>query len=96
MFYKAEMATMLPVMKYKKFPYTVIRPMALVKEKEIIKFATEKGFHNLVCKCPYSKNSKRLEVRQMIKELSKNNRGLRDNIYKAMKNVNLEYLLASH
>lgn len=91
--YKSEVATMLPVMEYRKFAQTVIRPLALVKEADIIKFAQTRGFSSLVCRCPYGRNSKRLEIRGMIKELAKTNVSVRENIFKAMANVKMEYLL---
>ncbi|MCK4798603.1 MAG: tRNA 2-thiocytidine biosynthesis protein TtcA, partial [Spirochaetes bacterium] len=92
-FFKSEIATMLPVFKYKKYPCLVIRPLALVKEEEIAQFAENKNFDNLISSCPYGKNSKRLEIRRMIKDLAKNNKSIRENIFKAMKNVNVKYLL---
>ncbi len=91
--FKSEIATMLPKFKYKKFPYTIIRPLALVNEKQIIKFAKLKGINRLICKCPYGKNSKRLEVRNAIEILSKKDKSIRLNIFNSMNNVNLEYLV---
>ena len=93
MLYKSEIATMLPKLTYKKFPYTVIRPLALVYEKQIIKFAEKKGINRLICKCPHGQNSKRLEIRQVIDSLSKKDKTIRLNIFNSMNNVNIEYLV---
>lgn len=90
--YKGELATMLPVFTYKKFPYTIIRPLALVYEKFIIKFAEQMNFKNIVCKCPYGRNSKRLQVRKAIDLLAAGEKSTRLMIYKSMNNVNLAYL----
>lgn len=92
-FFKCEIATMLPIFKYKKYPLSIIRPLCRVKVKDIIKFAKEKDFYGMTCSCSYNSNSKRLEVREMIESMSKKNKNIRDNIFKAMKNINNEYLL---
>lgn len=91
--YNSEISSMLPKFKYKKFPYTVIRPLALVSERLIIKFAEMKGIDHLICKCPYGQNSKRLDVRKAIKMLSARDPSIRLSIFRAMGNVNPEYLL---
>ena len=91
--YKSEIATMLPKLTYKKFPYTVIRPLALVYEKQIIKFAKKKGINRLICKCPHGQNSKSLEIRQVIDSLSKKDKTIRLNIFNSMNNVNIKYLV---
>ena len=83
---------MLPVFTYHKFPYTIIRPLALVYEKDIIKFAKQKNINNLICRCPYGKNSKRLHVRKAIAGLSAKEDSVRYMIFKAMHNVNLSFL----
>lgn len=91
--YKSEIATMLPKFTYKKFPYTVIRPLALVYEKQIIKYAKLKGINSFLCKCPYGKNSKRLDIRKMIEALSVKDKNIRLNILNSINNVNIEYLV---
>jgi tRNA 2-thiocytidine biosynthesis protein TtcA len=92
MCYKGELAAMLPVFTYHKFPYIIIRPLALVYEKHIIKFAKEKQINNLICTCPYGKNSKRLHVRKAIATLAAKEESVRYMIYKSFHNVNLAYL----
>ena len=83
---------MLPVFTYHKFPYTVIRPLAMVKEREIIRFATDKGLSQIVCKCPYGQNSKRKVIREAIAGLSRQDKAVREMIFKSMSNVNMDYL----
>ncbi|MBN2544706.1 MAG: tRNA 2-thiocytidine biosynthesis protein TtcA [Spirochaetes bacterium] len=92
-FFKAEIAAMLPVFEYKKYPVTVIRPMARVKEKEIAEFAKEKNFFGLTCSCKYGKNSKRLDIKALISQIGDKYHNLRENIFDSMKNINNEYML---
>ena len=92
MAYKSEMSTMVPVMKYDNFPHTVIRPLALVKEREIVSFAKDLGIHNLICTCPYGVSSKRKIVREKLEFLAKDGDYIKDNMFRALSNVNTKYL----
>lgn len=91
-FFKAEVSTMLPVFKYKKFPFTIIRPLAKVKEKEIIKFIDEKNIKVLEFKCPYFSNSYRLAIKEMINKFACRYDHIKENIFKSMRNIKQEYL----
>ncbi len=95
MSYKGELSTMLPVLKYDRYPHTVIRPLALVQEKEIIDFATEYDLNKLVCTCPYGKKSKRKDMRAVINNMAEDAEYIRDNIYKALSNPVQRYLIGS-
>ena len=93
MFYNGKIAAMKPVMKYERFNNTIIRPLAYVKEEQIRKLAAKKEFINLVCNCKYGENSKRLKMKSFIKMLEKDNKAIRENIFKSLKNVESDYLL---
>lgn len=90
---KGDMAGMLPVMKYRKYPCTIIRPLAYVREEEIIEYSEKTGISSVVCTCPYGQKSKRKEIRSMIREVSSKNPNVQENILKAMHNVDMDYLL---
>jgi tRNA 2-thiocytidine biosynthesis protein TtcA len=92
MLYKAQISGMLPTLKYSKYPVSVIRPLALCEERQIIAFAEEKGFRSAACTCPYGRDSKRKEVRARIAELTGGSSQQKRNLYESMSNVNGEYL----
>ncbi len=92
MLYKAQISGMLPVVKYNKYPLSVIRPLALCEERQIIAFADEKGFRSAVCTCPYGLESKRREVRGRISSLTGGSSELKRNLFDSMSKVNQEYL----
>lgn len=92
MSYKGELSTMLPVLKYDNYEQTVIRPLALVKESEIIDFAEEKGIRNLTCTCPYGRKSKRKDMRAVINSMAEEDESIRDNLYKALSNPVPRYM----
>jgi len=92
-FFRGETATMLPKFTYDKFPYSVIRPLAFVKESQIREFAEEKGFTGLMCNCGYGEDSRRLQIKQLISDISSKNKSIHENIFRSMSNVNMEYML---
>ena len=93
MVYKSEMSTMLPFMKYDKYPQIVIRPLARVQENEIIRFAKEMGFDSTALTCAFGKKSKRLDMRKVIDSIAEvEGNKARDNIFNAMSHVKERYL----
>ncbi len=95
MMFKGEMGGMLPVVKYNKFPCTIIRPLAYVREEEIIEYAGKMDILSIVCTCPFGKKSKRKEIREIIRTISKTNPNIQENILKSMHNVDMDYLLGT-
>lgn len=92
MLYKGEISGMMPVLKYDKYPITLIRPLALCEERQIIAFAEEMGFRSVTCSCGYGNDSKRRVVREKIRELTGGSSELKHNLYNSMSKVNLGYL----
>jgi tRNA 2-thiocytidine biosynthesis protein TtcA len=92
MLYKGEMSGMKPVVAYEKYPLSVIRPLALCEERQIIEYAAEKGFRSAACTCRFGLESKRREVRARVKELTGSSSELKRNLFASMSKVNLEYL----
>jgi tRNA 2-thiocytidine biosynthesis protein TtcA len=92
MLYKGQISGMLPSLRYDKYPISIIRPLALCEERQVIAFAEEKGFRSAVCTCPYGRESKRREVRSRIAELTGGSSQLKRNLFDSMSNVNAEYL----
>jgi tRNA 2-thiocytidine biosynthesis protein TtcA len=92
MLYKGQISGMLPALRYRKYPVSVIRPLALCEERQVIAFAEAKGFRSASCTCPYGRDSKRREVRAKIAELTGGSARLKRNLYDSMSNVNEEYL----
>ena len=102
-FYGSEIKTMLPKLHSTNFPgLELIRPLYFVKEADIISW---KKFNNLTflnCACKFTmenysneheSNSKRLEMKKLIRELRKVNPNVDHNIFTSMTNVNLDTVL---
>ncbi len=83
LFHKAEFEGMLPVIKFKKFDVTIIRPLIYVEEDEIIKFAKHYEILKIFCKCPKGQTSKRKEVKKIIHEIEKQFPNIKSNLSQA-------------
>lgn len=92
-FFSAEISTMVPFQSLFKGKITLIRPLALIEEKKIEKFALEMGLPFGPSGCPSSGKTKRKVVKDLIEALSKKNRRVKGNIFRALSNVKLDYTL---
>ena len=101
MLYGAEIKTMLPKLHSENFEgLELIRPLYLVKEKDILSW---KNFHNLEflnCACSFTERtnndediSKRKEIKDLISLLRTKNKNIDFNIFKSVSNVNLNTVL---
>ena len=104
MFYGSEVKTMMPKLHSDNFPgLELIRPMYLVKEEAIINWKNYNKLEFINCACRFTENcsvnddsdSKRLEMKNLVKELRKKNKNIDYNIFKAMDNINLECVLGT-
>ena len=102
MFYGSEIKTMMPKLHSDNFPgLELIRPLYLVREENIIAWRKNHNLEFLNCACRYTEevnnkniDSKRLEIKNLIKELKKINPNIDYNIFKSLDNVNLNCVLA--
>lgn len=103
MLYGSEIKTMMPKLHSDNFPgLELIRPLYLVKEEAIISW---KNFNNLTflnCACKFTEksivnesDSKRKEMKELIKYLKTKNKDIDFNIFKALDNVNLNCVLGT-
>lgn len=90
---KAELSTMIPKLKYNNYPVTVIRPLCYVSEKRIIDHAKNNGYFGFTCTCNYQENSDRKLARSKIDLLTNGDEKTKERMFKALKNVQKDYLL---
>jgi tRNA 2-thiocytidine biosynthesis protein TtcA len=89
---KGELSSMPVRLDYDKYPITLIRPLAMVEERQIIGFAESAGFRAKACTCPYGKNSKRRVMREKLAQFTGGDLGVKHRIFESLHNVNMEYL----
>lgn len=92
-FYCAEISTMVPLQNLFKGKITLIRPLALLEEKKIERFAREMGLPFAPSGCPSSGKTKRKVVKDIIEFLSKRDDRVKGNIFRALSNIKLDYTL---
>lgn len=99
MFYGSQIQTMVPKVKsINVADMELIRPMYYIEEKDIISWCEDNNldFPKITCAFmsgKYTKSPKRLEIKELIKELQKNNINIRKNVFKSMENINLNMVL---
>ena len=96
-FYGAEVKTMLPKLHSANFSnMELIRPMYLIKEKDIISWAKGNNLSFMKCACKVEEkglDSKRLEMKKLIDDLRKQNKNIDKNIFTSLENINLDVIL---
>lgn len=92
-FYGASISTMLPVQELFGGRLTVIRPLYLVDEDRIRRYAKSMGWSKIELGCPSAGSSKREEIKTMLKHFYRSNKKIKGNIFHALQNVNPDYLL---
>jgi tRNA 2-thiocytidine biosynthesis protein TtcA len=90
--YGASVSTMMPVQEFFNGKLTVIRPLFMIDEGIIKKYAESMGFPRTDLGCPTAGNSKREEIRKMLKGFYRKNKKIKGNIFHAIQNVKPEYL----
>jgi tRNA 2-thiocytidine biosynthesis protein TtcA len=80
-------ANMKPLLKYDKYPVSLIRPLAHVEEKQIIECAGECGILNHACTCPFGAQSKRRTMRARLAEFTGNSSAEKRRIARAVNSL---------
>ena len=105
MMYGGQVETMMPKLKSKNFKgMELIRPLYLVREKDIIRWRDSNRLHFIQCACHFvedctslnedgSTSSKRMETKKLIEELKKTNPYIEQNIFKSVENVCLDSII---
>jgi len=93
LFFQGEISAMSPKQELFDGAITIIRPLAYVEEKEIVRFARAQDFIKTGCKCHNSVISNRAKMARIIREIEKVNPSVKTNIFRAIKRINKEYLL---
>lgn len=101
MLYGGQVQTMMPKLHSINFEgMELIRPMYLIREKDIIHWANYNELQFIRCACRFTENcaadkedSKRAEVKQLIAQLAERDPVIESNIFKSVENVNLNTII---
>ena len=105
MLYGGQIQTMMPKLHSTNFEgMELIRPLYLVREDDIKRWRDYNKLHFIQCACRFTescascggteKGSKRGEIKELIKELSKKSDVIEKNIFRSVENVNLNTIIA--
>lgn len=105
MLYGAQVQTMMPKLHSTNFEgMELIRPLYLVREDDIKAWRDYNDLHFIQCACKFTdtcttcnnneNRSKRMEIKDLIRELKKINPYVEGNIFKSIENVNLNTVVA--
>ena len=105
MLYGAQVQTMMPKLHSTNFEgMELIRPLYLVREDDIKAWRDYNDLHFIQCACKFTdtcttcnnneNRSKRMEIKDLIRELKKVNPYVEGNIFKSIENVNLNTVVA--
>jgi tRNA 2-thiocytidine biosynthesis protein TtcA len=89
---KGEMSAMPSILKYRKYPVSLIRPLAYLEERQIIECAAEGGILKAACTCPYGLNSNRRELRRRIADFTGGSGAVKRRILKALASGGRDFL----
>ena len=105
MLYGAQIQTMMPKLHSTNFEgMELIRPMYLIREADIIHWKDYNKLQFIQCACRFTegcascggtgKGSKRAEIKQLIRDLTKVSPYIEKNIFRSVENVNLDTVIA--
>jgi len=92
-FFGREISTMKPNQEFFQGRFYIIRPLAYIWEKKIKTYAASQNFPLFENICPTNKNSKRQYIKDLLNNLEKDHRIIKENIFKSLKHVKVDYLL---
>jgi len=90
--FQGTFATMPPILQLDKMPLQIIRPLCLIDEAEIAKYAAMRGYHKQEKLCPFEHVSSREKVKQLLADIKALNPEAIDSIYGALTNIKTDYL----
>lgn len=90
--YQGAFSSMPPRLVMKKFDMTIIRPMCMVHEADLIKLAQVRGYRKQLKNCPYESQSSRSTMKGILKQLETMNPEARYSLWGSMTNVQEELL----
>jgi len=91
---KGTLLAMPALLNYRKYPVSLIRPLALIEEKQIIACAEEKNILKAACTCPYGQNSQRRKIRGKIAAFTGDSGDVKRKILNALGAGDIDYLFS--
>ena len=88
--YEGRFHTFSPVTYLDRTELYVIRPLMYMKEADVIGFVNKYNVPVVKSPCPVDKHTKREYVKNLLKEINKDNPGVKDRMFTAIKDSNIK------
>ncbi len=92
MFFGREIGAMNPKQELFEGKFHIIRPFVYIWEHKIKEYGRRQEFPVFKNPCPSSGNTRREFIKQLLKDLSKTDRLIKENIFKSLYHVKYDYL----
>jgi tRNA(Ile)-lysidine synthase TilS/MesJ len=86
--YQGRFDTMPALLKMRKMPLSIIRPLCMVEESDIIRYAELRGYEKQVKRCPYEHDTNRTEMERLFREIEQKNPDARHSMWNALNRDN--------
>ena len=90
--FQGAFSTMPPKLVMRKFDMTIIRPMCLVHETDLVEMARIRDFKKQIKNCPYETDSNRTNMKEVLKKLEELNPEARYSLWGSMNNIQTDLL----
>lgn len=90
--FQGAFASMPPILQLDKMPLSLIRPLCLIDESDLVTYAAMREYKKQIHTCPFEHISSRAKVKGLLNELRKLNPEVNDSFYAALTNIKKEYL----
>ena len=90
--FQGSVSTIPPLLQMEKMPIQMIRPLCLIEEKDLARYAELSEYEKQIKLCPLEKVSNRATMKELVKQLEELNPNVRDSIWSAMENIKEGYL----
>ncbi|MBI9068278.1 MAG: tRNA 2-thiocytidine biosynthesis protein TtcA [Salinivirgaceae bacterium] len=92
MTYHGNISSMAPELEMFKGKFSIIRPLLLTEESNIVKYATIRRFPDELTLCEFEEKGNRFAMKKVVSSLSDLNKTARINLYRSMGKIDLDYL----
>lgn len=92
MTYQGAFSTMPPKLVMRKFDMTIIRPMCLIHESDLLELGEIRNYKKQVKNCPYESGSSRSDMKEVLKQLESMNPEARYSLWGSMTNIQTDLL----
>ena len=90
--YQGAFATMPPILQLDKMPLQIIRPLCLIDEADLVRYARMREYKKQTELCPFEHVSSREKVKELLEQIKALNPEAIDSIMGAMTNIKTDYL----